>query len=585
MKKLVFISILIALVACRREEVPLSLSVSLSSTGPTTIESVSCTAHVGGPANLDTSRFLYRWDWESDKIWDTKYSAVPAIRKSFTEAREYRITAEALSDQGEVLTTTHLLKVTQGFSAPKAVFSVSPDSGNFKTLFTFDAGQTVDAQEGTKLLTFSWDFNNDQAFEVTEKGNPKAQYRFPEAGIQTITLLVRDTSGLWSRAVRQVTINLTDTMIVPVLRMEPSFPSDRDTLRLWADSSYYEGKPGMLLRYSWRKPAGAWTPPSEIPVLTWPLPPNDTYRVRCRVYSDENLYNEKEIEVVVSRANRKPTARISQNIRFGNILSVYEFSAWESSDPESIPSELQARWDFEGDGTWDTPFGYDKIVKRVFPEAGVYKVTMQIMDPGELKDTKVTDVRVSPYTNPTSQIKDVRDERVYGIVQIGKQWWMGENLKYDLNQTGFGNYSPTWCFNENPAICEVTGRLYYAATVASQFSGETEARNLCPRGFHIPTVDDWLELLQEVGRESAGTDLSYGGKSDFNILLGGYAAYHHYGEFTEFQPDSLYKAAYFMTAPAVTSVYALQYRRNETTVQFREMTMEGYYSVRCVKDR
>lgn len=154
-----------------------------------------------------------------------------------------------------------------------------------------------------------------------------------------------------------------------------------------------------------------------------------------------------------------------------------------------------------------------------------------------------------------------------------------------MKQTGFGNQYPTYCFDENPAICDVTGRLYFAATIASGYTGETEMRNLCPRGFHIPTVDDWLELLQEVGRESAGTALFYGGKADFNILLAGYAVYHHYGPFVEFDPDSLYKVAYFMTSPIITSVYSLQYKRNDTKVQFREMTTEGYYSVRCVKDR
>jgi uncharacterized protein (TIGR02145 family) len=121
--------------------------------------------------------------------------------------------------------------------------------------------------------------------------------------------------------------------------------------------------------------------------------------------------------------------------------------------------------------------------------------------------------------------------------------------------------------------------------VGSEYSGETETRNICPRGWHLPDIDEWLELLQEVGRDEAGTALNYGGSSDFNILLGGYAAYHHFGEFTEFTPDSLYKVAYFLIAPATPITRVLQYRRNESTVQFREVTSEGYYSVRCVKDR
>jgi uncharacterized protein (TIGR02145 family) len=573
------------MLGCRRDEVPVSLAVSLSSGHPSTIESIQCRARISGPASLDTSGFVYRWDWESDQVWDTRYSAVPVIRRTFTKAGDYLVTLEALSVKGELLTATIPLKVTQGFSAPMPDFRFSPDSGNFKTVFTFDAGLTRDAQESLKQLTFSWDFNNDQDFEVVEKGNPEAHYQYAESGRYKVNLLVTDTSKLWARVQKTLTVNMTDTLVVPVLQVSPEFPSDRDTLRISAEGSFYRGNPGMPLHFSWKKFAGAWSPPSENPVFTWPMPPNETHRIILRVYSSENLYNEKEIEVVVARANRKPTARISQNIRFGNIQSVYQFSAWLSSDPENIPSELLARWDFEGDGIWDTPFDDKKLVTRVFPVAGVYKVTMQIMDEGELKDIAVVDVRVSPYSNPTSQIKDVRDEQVYGIVKIGNQWWMGENLNWDMKQIGFGDYFPSYCFNGNPAICEVTGRLYYAATIASDFTGETEARNLCPRGFHIPTVDDWLELMQEVGSEFAGTDLAYGGRTDFNLLLGGYAAYHHYGGFTEFLPDSLYKVAYLVTSPIVGTVKALQYQREGTSVQFRDVTNEGYYSVRCVKDR
>jgi uncharacterized protein (TIGR02145 family) len=534
---------------------------------------------------MDTTGFVYRWDWEGDKVWDTRYSAVPVIHKEFGEPGDYRVTVEALAENGTILIATRPVRIEQGFSAPKPDFSFTPDSGNFKTIFTFDAGATFDAEEEDNLLTYSWDFNNDQRFELVEKGNPVATHQYAEDGTYQVTLLVTDTSKLWARKMKEVTVNRIDTLIVPVLRITPEFPSDLDTVRVFAGDSYYRDSPGVLFKYSWKRPSGAWSEPSENPEFIWTKPPKGIQTVRIRIYSPESLYVEKDFDIVVSRANRQPTARITRNMRFGNILSVYEFSAWSSSDPDNLPSELMVRWDFEGDGIWDSPFDYEKKVSRVFTVPGVYKVTLEVMDPGELTSKTSIDIRVSPFSNPTGTVKDVRDEQVYGTVKIGNQWWMGENLKYDMKQTGFGSYYPTWCFNDNPAICDVTGRLYYAETIGSSYSGESETRNICPRGWHLPTVDDWLELLQEVGRETAGTALNYGGSSDFNILMGGYARYLHFGEFTEFTPDSLYKVAYFITAPITNSVYTLQYRRNDTQVQFRPMTTEGYYSIRCVKDR
>ncbi|MDD4645894.1 MAG: FISUMP domain-containing protein, partial [Bacteroidales bacterium] len=308
----------------------------------------------------------------------------------------------------------------------------------------------------------------------------------------------------------------------------------------------------------------------------WLYPPNDIYQMKIRVYSEEDLYKEMEFEVVVSKSNRKPEAKIIKNMRFGNILSIYEFDAWQSSDVENIPSELMARWDFEGDGIWDTQFDYNKKISHVYPSAGVYTATLQIKDQNDLTDMATTDIRVSQYTNPTSYLKDVRDQQMYGIVKIGTRWWMGENLKFaDLKN----HNTPYICYQDRAQFCEATGKLYFAGAVMTEFTGETEAKNLCPRGWHVPFKDEWLALIDEVGRETAGTALNYGGKSDFNILLGGYA----YFDFDELIQDSIHRVAYFIARNSDSTLTTLQYRRDETTVQFAKIKL-GYYSIRCIKD-
>jgi uncharacterized protein (TIGR02145 family) len=582
MKKEFVILILLILLACKRDDqVPVTLAVEFSLTRPSTIESVLCKARLEGPKNLDTTGYLYRWDWESDQTWDTRYSAVPYIRKSFEVPGEYQVTVESVSDKGEVSTTSGVIKVVQGFSAPKADFKVLPDSGNFKTLFVFDAGSTVDAQENSSLLTYRWDFNNDQDFELTLKGNPIAEYRFPNAGIFKVNLLVVDTSGLWGRFQKEVKVNLLDTTLHIVLNIDPEYPSDLDTIHIFAGNSYHAQNPATPLTFSWRRFGSSWTEPSGNPDYYLKIQTIGTHKVSVRIYSPDGLYNEKEIELVVSRANKPPTARVTRNMRFGNILSVFEFDAWSSSDPDNVPSELMARWDFDGDGNWDTSFDYPKIVKRVYQIPGVYSVGVEVMDPDGLKGKASIDIHVSANTHPTSQIKDVRDDQVYGIVQIGNQWWMGENL----NWAPFRDSMGTWmCFDYKPSICEVTGKLYHAQSIGTYYTGETEARNLCPRGWHVPSVSEWQVLLQELGWETAGSALAYGGSSDMNVLLGGKAAYYSYGTFEEFEMDSIYKVAYLMSSDIGMSVSALQLKRNDTKVQFRNMPAKGFYSVRCVKN-
>lgn len=52
------------------------------------------------------------------------------------------------------------------------------------------------------------------------------------------------------------------------------------------------------------------------------------------------------------------------------------------SDSETSSGRLEVRWDYESDGKWDSFFSYVKSVTHRFEAAGVYKVTMQVLDKG-----------------------------------------------------------------------------------------------------------------------------------------------------------------------------------------------------------
>jgi len=246
---------------------------------------------------------------------------------------------------------------------------------------------------------------------------------------------------------------------------------------------------------------------------------------------------------------------------------------------------MSVRWDFEGDGSWDTQFDFEKNVSRVYQDPGVYQLTLQVVDKEGLRDITTTDVHVSPHTNPMNSFKDLRDDQVYGMVEIADKWWMGENLNHQPSEKTGPDRAISWCFNDNPAICDVLGKHYFAKTIMEEYPGDAEDENICPRGWHLPSRDEWAEMILEYGFENGGRDLFYGGRSDFNALLGGYAAYYRYGPFEEFEADSLYKVAYFLTSDInTTSATTVQIVRNEKQVRFRDMPAEGYYSIRCIRD-
>lgn len=142
---------------------------------------------------------------------------------------------------------------------------------------------------------------------------------------------------------------------------------------------------------------------------------------------------------------------------------------------------------------------------------------------------------------------NVENERDIEEVRIGKQVWMAENL----NVYKFRNGDPiphaetdeewetarkegkaAWCYYDNdPANGEKYGKLY-------NFYAVNDKRGLAPAGWHLPSGEDWNELIDFLG-ENAGVKMkSTAGwkgngngtnESDYSGLPGGYRG--EYGEF------------------------------------------------------
>jgi uncharacterized protein (TIGR02145 family) len=92
-------------------------------------------------------------------------------------------------------------------------------------------------------------------------------------------------------------------------------------------------------------------------------------------------------------------------------------------------------------------------------------------------------------TSETGTITDSRDGKTYKTVKIGEQWWMAENLAYDV---GDGS----WAYNNDESNVKTYGRLYKwkAAKIA------------CPSGWHLPTDDEWKQMEMAIGISQSEAD-------------------------------------------------------------------------------
>jgi parallel beta-helix repeat protein len=67
--------------------------------------------------------------------------------------------------------------------------------------------------------------------------------------------------------------------------------------------------------------------------------------------------------------------------------TTFLLNASRSYDVEDNASTLQLRWDFDGDGTWDTAWTHDRLVEHVFSAAGDYRVRLEVRDSKGLTNT------------------------------------------------------------------------------------------------------------------------------------------------------------------------------------------------------
>ncbi len=179
------------------------------------------------------------------------------------------------------------------------------------------------------------------------------------------------------------------------------------------------------------------------------------------------------------------------------------------------------------------------------------------------------------------------DGNVYSVVMIGNQLWMAENLKVTHYRNGDpipnvtdkadwkGLATGALCaYNNSEANAQMYGNLYNWYAV-------TDSRNIAPEGFHVPTEEEFQELLDAVGTNNRDryNALIDGGSSGFNALLGGcrtHGGYFYgisgYARFWAATPYPDYNAWYLYLSSyghyAVLSIYGYRYG----------------FSVRCVKD-
>jgi uncharacterized protein (TIGR02145 family) len=165
---------------------------------------------------------------------------------------------------------------------------------------------------------------------------------------------------------------------------------------------------------------------------------------------------------------------------------------------------------------------------------------------------------------------DNRDFQEYKITKIGDQTWMAQNLNYRTNDS--------WCYGDKGANCTKFGRLYTWE----------EALTVCPKGWHLPSNEEWKTLIDYLGGQSeAGIKMKSitdweknpgNNLSEFNGLPAGYRIHDVFTGILE------YTAWWSATEWRDNDVYTTSLSSSNQVVHRNPSQKTGAYSCRCIKD-
>lgn len=141
----------------------------------------------------------------------------------------------------------------------------------------------------------------------------------------------------------------------------------------------------------------------------------------------------------------------------------------------------------------------------------------EVDSPTHRLDSQGADVKYDSAT-----VKDI-DGNIYHTITIGSQVWMAENLRV----THFNNGEPipnvtddiqwsklstgAYCnYNNDPTAVRTYGRLYNWYAI-------NDARKIAPPGWHIPSAQEWQQLVESLGgSQVAGALLKEPGTSHWD---------------------------------------------------------------------
>ena len=241
---------------------------------------------------------------------------------------------------------------------------------------TLDASASFDS-DGT-IVTYAFQFGDGESISGA---SAIVTHAYASPGSRTVTVTVTDNGGATAQATCQVVV--TDDKAPEAVIIRPADDTQVTqglTVNVLADATPAPGRTiaSVLLLVDgtpWGTPDDA--PPYEFTYTVPQSQPKDSTVVLVAQAQDSQGSAGVSAPVRLRVRNDPPVPRFTAVVT-GALEVTVDASA--STDTETPSADLEVRWDFQNDGTWDTSWSAGKVATFTYPSDGTYTVRMEVRD-------------------------------------------------------------------------------------------------------------------------------------------------------------------------------------------------------------
>lgn len=252
-----------------------------------------------------------------------------------------------------------------------------PSGGNYWSDYT-----GPDQMNGPNQDIPGFDFIGDTPYVIDSDSEDRYPFTFPLVG-DSIPPIVNITFPLDGQIFNTEPITVTGTA-------QDSGGSGLETVMV--------RNPPIILSWTLANGTSSWNAVVNL------LPGPNTIEARAWDYD----WNPSVIDLVTiiydPPGNDSPVANFTVKPSSGGLSKTFTVNASTSVDMEDPTSLLAVRWDWEDDGTWDTPWSTTKTEQHQYTSPGTYNIRLQVMDTGGLTNETTRQVVVTaPPPPPVNQ--------------------------------------------------------------------------------------------------------------------------------------------------------------------------------------